>query len=134
MRLRGCEVPRFLIETSHTSEHEGCVRALDAETKYGSHLMTHTEWGCKVGVHSGWIIVDVNDRAEALRLVPPQYRADSRIVELSTWSRDEIEEMVKQFSGQLPDEIVDKRLDAVRALSGVEAAYKKPPAEPASVD
>ena len=97
MLLRGCEVPRFLIETSHTSEHEGCVRALDAVTKYGSHLMTHSEWGCKHGVHSGWIIVDLDDRNEALRLVPPQYRADSRIVELSTWSRDEIEEMVKRL-------------------------------------
>ncbi len=58
-------------------------------------------------------------------------------VELSALFPDvepSIEEMVKQFSGQLPDEIVDERLDAVRALSGVEAAYKKPPAEPASVD
>ncbi len=90
-------MPRFLIETSHTSEHEGCVRALDAVTKYGSHLMTRTEWGCEDGVHCGWIIVDLNDRDEARRLVPPQYRANSRVVELRRWSRDKIEEMVKQL-------------------------------------
>ena len=90
-------MPRFLIETSHTSEHEGCVRALDAVTKFGWHLMTHTEWGCKSGVHSGWIIVDSSDRDEALRLVPPQLRTESRIVELSKWSGDKIEEMVKQL-------------------------------------
>ena len=90
-------MPRFLIETSHTSEREGCIRALDAITKQGSHLATHIEWGCRDGVHSGWIVVDLNARDEALRLVPPQYRAGSRVIELSKWSRDELEEMVKQL-------------------------------------
>ena len=90
-------MPRFLVETSHTSEHEGCVRALEVVTKYGSHLMTHTEWGCEDGVHSGWFVVDLNDRGEALQLIPPQYRASSRVVQLRTWSRADIEEMVKKL-------------------------------------
>ncbi len=40
--------------------------------------------------------------------------------------------MIAQFSGFLADEIVDERLDEVRALRGVQSAYKKPAAEPAS--
>jgi hypothetical protein len=90
-------MPRFLIETSHTSEHDGCVRALDAVTKHGSHLMTHTEWGCEDGVHSGWLIVDLNDRRAALQLIPPQYRTSSRVVQIRPWSRADIEEMVKKL-------------------------------------
>ncbi len=60
--------------------------------------MTRIEWGCKDGIHTGWIIVDLDDRREALRLVPPQYRESARIVELRTWSRDEIKEMLDQLT------------------------------------
>ena len=42
------------------------------------------------------------------------------------------EDMMKQFSGRLPDAVVDERLEAVRALDGVETAWKKPPALPAA--
>jgi len=90
-------MPRFLIESSHTNEYEGCVRTLDAVSKHGSHLMAHVEWGCEDGVHTGWLVVDLNDRGEALRLIPPQYRATSRVVQLRKWSRHEIEEMVKSL-------------------------------------
>lgn len=87
-------MPRFLIESSHTNEHEGCVKALDAITKHGSHLMTHIEWGCDDGVHIGWLVVDLDTREEALQLIPPQYRSRSRVVRLRTWSREEIEKML----------------------------------------
>ena len=87
-------MPRFLIESSHTNEHEGCVRALDAITKYGSHLMAHIEWGCDDGVHVGWLVVDLDTPEEALQLIPPQYRNSSRVVKLRTWSREEIEKMI----------------------------------------
>ncbi len=44
------------------------------------------------------------------------------------------EAMFAQFSGDLPDEVVDERLVEVRALPGVEYAYKKPAAQPALGD
>jgi hypothetical protein len=90
-------VPKFLIEFQHSNEYEGCVRALDAITKYGSHLMTNADWGCEDGVHTGWLIADLGSREEALQLVPPQYRADTRIVQLRKWSRDQIEEMMREL-------------------------------------
>ncbi len=58
-------------------------------------------------------------------------------VELSALFPDvepELEELVTQFSGHLPDDVVDERLQHLRALSGVEAAYKKPPAELPTTD
>lgn len=88
-------MPRFLIETQHGDDYEGCVRSLDAITKYGSHLVTHTEFGCEDGVHTGWLIVEVDSHEEAMQLVPPNYRASARIVKLRLWTRDEIEEMVR---------------------------------------
>jgi hypothetical protein len=90
-------VPRFLIEFRHSSEYEGCVRALDAIMQYGSHIITNAEWGCEDGVHKGWLIADLDSREEALQLVPPQYRTDTRIIQLRTWSRAEIEEMKEEL-------------------------------------
>ena len=90
-------MPKFLIELRHSNEYEGCVRALDAIMEHGSHLITNAQWGCDDGVHSGWLIADLDSREEALQLVPPQNRADTRIVQLRTWSRAEIEEMKKEL-------------------------------------
>jgi len=90
-------MPRFLIEFCHSSEYEGCVRALDAIMQYGSHIITNAEWGCEDGVHTGWLIADLDSREEALQLVPPQYRTDTRLIQLRTWSRTEIEEMKKEL-------------------------------------
>lgn len=94
-------MPRFLIEFRHSSEYEGCVRSLDAIMRYGSHLITNAEWGCEDGVHTGWLIADLDSREEANQLVPPQYRDDSRIVQLRRWTRDEIEEMKKELESDL---------------------------------
>lgn len=90
-------MPRFLIEFRHSSEYEGCVRALDAIMEHGSHLITNADWGCDDGVHIGWLIAEMDSRQEALQLAPPQYRADTRVIKLRRWSRDEIEAMKKEL-------------------------------------
>lgn len=61
-RVLEASVPRFLIEFNHSTEHEGCVRALHAIMNYGSHLITNADWGCEDGVHSGWLIADLDSR------------------------------------------------------------------------
>lgn len=88
---------RFLIETRHESGHEGCVRALDAITKFGSHLATHAEFGCEVGEHVGWIIVEVDDEETAHQMIPPQFRSGARVVRLRKWTREEIEAMLQEL-------------------------------------
>lgn len=90
-------MPRFLIEIKHSDDVEGCVRSLDAIVNQGSHLVTHAEFGCADGVHSGWLIVDVEDRETACQIIPPSFREDSRVVELRTWTKDEIREMVAKL-------------------------------------
>jgi len=87
-------VTRYLIELSHNNEHEACVRALQAVERFGSHLVTHLDWGCRSGVHAGWLIADLDSRAEADQMVPPELRQDARIVELTRFTRDEIAAMV----------------------------------------
>ena len=38
-------MPKYLIEFRHSTEHEGCVRSLNAILEYGSHIITNAEWG-----------------------------------------------------------------------------------------
>ncbi len=81
---------RFLIELTHEDEHTACLKALRAIERYGAHLLTAMDWGCKVGTHSGWLIAEVDNRDEAARLVPPEFRKEARIVELNKFTREEI--------------------------------------------
>jgi hypothetical protein len=86
-------MPRYLIEINHEDDYEGCVKALDALLRLGSHLVSQAEFGCRAGVHSGWLIADVPTREDAVAIVPPQLRSASRVVELQRWTPDEIREM-----------------------------------------
>jgi len=91
-------MPRYLIEIQHSDDYEGCVKALSTIMEYGSHLVHKADFGCKDGVHVGWLIVDVDSREDAKMIVPPQQRSDARIVELRRWTREEIQEMVKEMA------------------------------------
>jgi hypothetical protein len=83
-------VPRYMIQLPHGSDRSVCIRALQAIERHGSHLLMNAEWGCKAGVHCGWAIVDVNNRQEAIQMVPPEARHDAVIVELNTFTKEEV--------------------------------------------
>ena len=91
-------MPRFLIEIRHPDDKEGCLKALDAIMKHGSHLVTKSEFGCEDDVHTGWLIVDADNHEGAKQLIPPEFRSDARTVHLRRWSQEEIREMVQDLS------------------------------------
>jgi len=84
-------VPKFLIEIPHDSDVVECSKAVQALLSSGSHFVTHAEWGCKDGVHSAWMFVDVASKAEAMAIVPPAFRGHSRIVGLNRFDLGKIE-------------------------------------------
>ena len=90
-------MPRFLIEINHDDEHRACIMALRAIEKQGSHFMTKAEWGCKDGVHSGWVIIEVPTREDAAAMVPPEFRSQCRVVQLNTFSREEIQSLIAEL-------------------------------------
>ena len=90
-------MPRFIIVVSHDDEHAACVNALSALERYGSHFVTHAEFGCKDGSHSGWLMVDVDSHAEAQQIVPPEFRSHARIVQVRRFTREQIKAMVDEL-------------------------------------
>jgi hypothetical protein len=83
-------MPRFLIEIPHDSNEEACKKAVDVILSTGSHFFTHADWGCQDGEHKAWLVVDVDSRDEARGIVPVSFRNEAKIIQLNTFSIDDI--------------------------------------------
>ena len=79
---------KYLIHAQH--EPESCIKLLDSYMQAGAHYLTHTEWGCKAGVHEQWLIVEADDDKAAMLLVPPIIRQEAHLVGLNQFTPDEI--------------------------------------------
>lgn len=88
---------RYLIELPHGDERLACIKALRAIHEYGSHFVTQAHWGCRDGVHSGWMIAELPSREEAMLMVPPQFRDDARIVKLNFFTPEEIASYIAEL-------------------------------------
>lgn len=87
---------RFFVEVPHESTVRGCARAIDVFLKTGSHFFTHADWGCKDGEHKAWAFVEADSRDEARAVVPPAYRSQARVVQLNSFTRDEIDDLLRE--------------------------------------
>mgnify|MGYP001279830224 FL=1 len=79
---------RYLVETSHN--REDCLHVLDEFVIHG-HI-THFEWGCESGVCTGWAFVDAESEEQALYAVPALIRNKARVIKLSQFTPEKIQE------------------------------------------
>ena len=91
-------MPKFLIEVPHDAEELACARVVQVFLATGSHFLTNAEWGCADGVHTAWIMVDVDSKAEARAIVPPAFRAEARIVGLNRFSMADVEPILRRHA------------------------------------
>ena len=90
-------MPKFLIEVEHESNQHSCARAVEAFLKSGSHFFTHADWGCLDGEHKAWIVVEIDDKDGARAMVPPLFRSEAKIVQLNSFTMDDIEGFRRQY-------------------------------------
>ena len=90
-------MPKFLIEVPHDADTLECTRVVHVFLSTGSHFLTNAEWGCKSGVHSAWMLVDMDSKADALAIVPPAFRAHARVVGLTRFTLAEIEPALRKL-------------------------------------
>ncbi len=86
---------RFLIEIPHKADKSECVRAKTILLTSGSHLLTNADYGCLDGEHKAWFIMEADSKDEVLRIVPPAYREDTKIVRLNRFTLKDDEELLK---------------------------------------
>jgi hypothetical protein len=58
---------RYLIETPHTQQN--CLDLLDQIDAQG--YLFNFDWGCPAGVHTGWVVIEAENEAQARMAVPP---------------------------------------------------------------
>lgn len=85
---------RYLVETRH--EKRDCVNVMKNFIAYG-HI-THFEWGCENSVCAGWAIIEAESENEALLSVPSLVREKTKVVKLSRFSPEKIQQFHQQAS------------------------------------
>jgi hypothetical protein len=91
---------RFLIEVPHEANPVACRQAVRIFLETGSHFMTHADFGCADGEHKAWLTVEVDTKQEALRILPPAFRARARVVQLSKFSMTHFGDMLREHVGK----------------------------------
>jgi hypothetical protein len=92
-------MPKFFIEVSHESGKLNCLRSVSILLSTGSHFLTNADWGCLDGVHKAWFFMDAASKEEAMMVVPPAYRKDTKISQLNKFKLEEVEELLKHHTG-----------------------------------
>lgn len=86
---------KFLIEVPHEADLVACAHAVQIFLKTGSHFLTNADWGCSDGEHKAWIIIEVDNKEEARRILPAVYRSQAKIVRLNKFTMEEIDELLR---------------------------------------
>ena len=68
------------------------MRAIQVFLRSGSHFVTNADWGCMDGDHKAWLMVEVENKETALRILPAAYRQGVKITRLHRFTREEIGE------------------------------------------
>ncbi len=88
-------MPKFLIEVPHENTEEACNRAIEIFKSTGSHFVTNAEWGCHDDEHKAWILVDLEDKQQALSILPPEFRSVAKIINVERLSRANMETIAR---------------------------------------
>jgi hypothetical protein len=90
---------KFLIEIPHESDKLACLRSVEILLSSGSHFLTNADWGCLDGVHKAWFFMDAESKSEAIMIVPPAYRKDTKIFQLNKFNLKDVQELLKHHEG-----------------------------------
>ena len=80
---------RFLVVSHHSGDE--CVKALKETLAIG--YLTHFEWGCKDGVHTGWAILEADDKNQAMLSIPTFLRGKGQVVQLARFDPEKVTAM-----------------------------------------
>lgn len=93
-------MPRFYIEIPHEAEESACLKAIKVLQETGSHLLTHADFGCLDNDHTARIFIEVDNKEEAMMVVPRAYRETTKIIRMTNFSPEELNKMMERHTGQ----------------------------------
>jgi len=79
----------YLVEVPHTTE--SCLAALDGTKDLGINKLNQYEWGCMVGDHTGYVMVEAKSVDDVLKdWVPESQRSDAKVIKLNKFTAEQI--------------------------------------------
>ncbi len=84
---------RYLVISPHGAED--CLHVMDLTVTAG--YITHYDWGCESGDHTGWLILEAENDEEALLSVPSLVRNKARAIRIRKYTPEQIQEFHKKF-------------------------------------
>lgn len=87
-------MPKYFIEVPHAADPVACARVIKFFLQTGSHFLRNADWGCVDGEHKAWIILEADSKEEARNVVPPMFRPEARVTQLTTFTLEQIEEIL----------------------------------------
>ena len=80
---------RYMVVSPHTAQD--CKNAMKQIEAAG--YITHFDWGCMDGEHTGWAIIEADDAKEAMMVVPSGQRRNARAIKLVKFTTADVEKM-----------------------------------------
>ena len=80
---------RYLVVSPHTVAD--CVNALKEVHAIG--YLTHFDWGCADGDHTGWAMFEAENADQAILVVPASQRRAAKVIKLVKFSPELVEAM-----------------------------------------
>lgn len=81
---------KFLIEVPHNEDELACLRAIESFVKSGNHFLAHAEWGCEDNEHKAWMIVELESKEQAIRILPSMYRDRAKVTKLFHMTAEDV--------------------------------------------
>ena len=80
---------RFLVISPHT---DADCKDVIQQVLFAGYI-THFDWGCMDGDHTGWVIIEAEYAKEALMVVPSKQRGSAKAIRLTKFSPADVEKM-----------------------------------------
>jgi hypothetical protein len=87
---------KFFIEIPHGEDKVDCLKAIKILEEWGSHFITRAEYGCFDGDHTARMFIEVDNREEAINVIPRAYRNNAKVVMVRRFSVEKIDEWLSQ--------------------------------------
>ena len=81
-------MPLYLIKTRHSAEN--CLGSLDEQMAYDVRSAEEFVYTCSEGEHAGYAIVEVNNRREAVNILPELLRSEATVWKVDRFTREDL--------------------------------------------
>ncbi len=88
---------KYLIEVPHGDDKMSCTQAIQVFLSSGSHFVSNADWGCMDGEHKAWMVVEVESKKEAIRILPSAFAHVAKITQLNKFTRKVLDESVMDY-------------------------------------